>query len=110
MAHQPPHPRRSRAGAALAVLFAFTASGAMSACSAGSHPASQPAAIVDKTEAVDAAPVTTASKNAKASSSTSLAPTGDATIDQLGTDMAAFEQESAGLDNGIAAANPEVTK
>ena len=76
----------------------------LGACGSNPQPASRPIPTPP--------PVVTTVSGAAATSRVlaTLAATGDPALDELGKDLAVFEEEQAGLDSVIAAANPEGTK
>jgi hypothetical protein len=98
-------PSRRLALAAVSVLAALPL---VSGCATGARPSTAPTGprVTATSKVPPAAPsAATGAGAAKtpAAAPTNLAPTGDAAIDQMDGDLAAFEKESAGLDNAAAA-------
>ena len=105
----PTPPSRARAGR-LAAITILTASIGLSACATGARPSAGPRET-DVVVATTAAPAAAPSSSAAVATTspapvTTLAPSGDPSLDQMDADLSVFEKESAGLDH-VAAASQE---
>jgi hypothetical protein len=106
MAPSSPSTRRPSV-VALGVALVCVGSVALGACGSNAHPAARP---IPSPAAATATATTVSAAAATARVLATLSATGDPALDEVGKDLAVFEQEAAGLDQVIAAANPEATK
>lgn len=104
MAHPTPSTRRPSV-LALGVALVCVGSVALAACGSNAQPAARP---IPSPAAATATTVSSAAATARVLAT--LSATGDPALDEVGKDLAVFEQEAAGLDEVIAAANPGATK